>query len=77
MARIRILFIALFCLISFYLRAQIDSVKTEMRAVWIATIENIDFPDSPTISSQIQKDAFVRLLDLHKKNGIKIGRAHV
>lgn len=50
--------------------AQSDSVKPEMRAVWIATVANIDWPDYPTTNSEIQKTSFIRLLDYHKSNGI-------
>ena len=50
--------------------SQTDTVKPEMRAVWIATIANIDWPDFPTTNSDLQKAAFVRLLDYHKTNGI-------
>lgn len=50
--------------------AQSDSVKPEMRAVWIATVANIDWPDYPTTNSEIQKASFIRLLDYHKSNGI-------
>ena len=50
--------------------SQTDTVKPEMRAVWIATIANIDWPDFPTTNSDLQKAAFVRLLDYHKVNGI-------
>jgi len=41
-----------------------------MRAVWVATVDNIDWPDTPSINSQTQKDAFLRLLDVHQCNGI-------
>lgn len=41
-----------------------------MRAVWIATVTNIDWPEKPVISSEAQKQSFVRLLDQHKRSGI-------
>ena len=55
---------------SFSLSAQSDAPKTEMRAVWIATVDNIDFPDSPTTDSRLQQENFIRLLDYHHNNGI-------
>ena len=70
MSTIRIFFIALFSFAQLHVIAQADSLKTEMRAVWIATVDNIDYPDFPTVNSQIQKDAFIRLLDTHHNNGI-------
>lgn len=44
--------------------------KPEMRAVWIATVDNIDWPDKPTINSEEQKASFIRILDMHKRNGM-------
>ena len=63
----------LFLLINFIsttATAQQDSVKPEFRGVWIATVSNIDYPDKPTISSEEQKTQFIRLLDMHKQNGM-------
>ena len=51
-------------------QAQYDSTKPEMRAVWVATVDNIDWPDSATLNSEIQKASFIRLLDMHQCNGI-------
>ncbi len=50
--------------------AQTPSVKPEMRAVWIATITNIDYPDKPTVDSYEQKAQFIKLLDMHQRNGM-------
>jgi uncharacterized lipoprotein YddW (UPF0748 family) len=52
------------------IKAQPPSVKPEMRAVWVATVDNIDWPDRPTINSDEQKASFIRLLDMHQRNGI-------
>lgn len=41
-----------------------DYPKREMRAVWIATVENIDWPSSSTLSSDAQKKEMTSLLDL-------------
>ena len=40
--------------------------KREMRAVWIATIANIDWPSSSGLSSEQQQKEFLELLDLCK-----------
>ncbi|RYD79055.1 MAG: hypothetical protein EOP53_10195 [Sphingobacteriales bacterium] len=44
--------------------------RAEMRAVWIATVSNIDYPSKPTISSDVQKEEFIRLADMHQRNGM-------
>ncbi|MDB5202109.1 MAG: hypothetical protein JWQ27_1518 [Ferruginibacter sp.] len=45
-------------------------VKPEFRGVWVATVSNIDWPDAPTTNTEIQKAAFIKLLDMHKRNGM-------
>lgn len=50
--------------------AQKDSLKREFRGVWVATVDNIDWPTKPTISSAEQKEQFIRLADMHKNNGM-------
>ena len=54
----------------FNAEAQPPAVKPEMRAVWIATITNIDYPDKPTVDSYEQKAQFIKLLDMHQRNGM-------
>jgi uncharacterized lipoprotein YddW (UPF0748 family) len=44
--------------------------KFEFRGVWIATVDNIDWPSRGTTNSDLQKAEFIRQLDLHKKNGM-------
>ncbi|HXR83115.1 MAG TPA: family 10 glycosylhydrolase [Hanamia sp.] len=44
--------------------------KYEFRGVWVATVDNIDFPSSRFLSSDQQKDEFIKLLDMHKRNGM-------
>lgn len=43
--------------------------KREFRAVWIATVKNIDWPSQTGLSTQQQKDEFLEILDYHKMNG--------
>lgn len=50
--------------------AQPRDAAPEMRAVWIATVDNIDWPEKPTVNSDEQKESFIRLLDMHKRNGM-------
>ena len=47
-------------------RAQYDG-KHEWRAVWIATVNNIDWPSKPGLSSQEQQKELIAYLDLFKK----------
>ena len=54
----------------FNAEAQLPVVKPELRAVWIATITNIDYPDRPTVDSYGQKEQFIKLLDMHQRNGM-------
>ncbi len=44
--------------------------KPEFRAVWVATVDNIDWPSQKGLSVDSQKAEFIRLLDLHQKNGM-------
>jgi uncharacterized lipoprotein YddW (UPF0748 family) len=44
--------------------------KREMRGVWIATVENIDWPSSRYLSPEKQRREYVRLLDAQQRNGI-------
>ncbi|MEO8569738.1 MAG: family 10 glycosylhydrolase [Ginsengibacter sp.] len=44
--------------------------KYEFRGVWVATVDNIDFPSTKFLSSYGQQAEFVSLLDMHKRNGM-------
>jgi uncharacterized lipoprotein YddW (UPF0748 family) len=55
------------CWMASPLRAQ---VRPELRAVWVATVVNIDWPSSANLSSQQQQQEFIKLLDMHKANGM-------
>lgn len=44
--------------------------KREWRAVWIATVNNIDWPSKPGLSSEQQQKEFIEYLDLFKKLNI-------
>jgi uncharacterized lipoprotein YddW (UPF0748 family)/predicted transcriptional regulator len=49
------------------LRAQ---PKYEFRAVWVASVENIDWPSKKGLPVDSQKVEFDRLLDMHQRNGL-------
>jgi uncharacterized lipoprotein YddW (UPF0748 family) len=44
--------------------------KRELRAVWIATVENIDWPSKRGLSTEQQKQEFIALLNQHQRNGM-------
>lgn len=44
--------------------------KYEFRAVWVATVENIDWPQRGQYNSDLQKKDFIRILDEHKRSNI-------
>ncbi|HNL66338.1 MAG TPA: family 10 glycosylhydrolase, partial [Ferruginibacter sp.] len=44
--------------------------KPEFRGVWIATVDNIDWPSKGNYNSDSQKVEFIRILDMHQRNGM-------
>ena len=44
--------------------------KPEFRGVWVATVKNIDWPSRGNYNSDSQKVEFIRLLDMHQRNGM-------
>jgi uncharacterized lipoprotein YddW (UPF0748 family) len=47
-----------------------NNLKHEFRAVWVATVNNIDWPSKQGLSSEQQKKEAIAILDLHAKNGM-------
>lgn len=43
---------------------------TEFRGVWVATVDNIDWPSQGNFNSDSQKVEFIKLLDMHQHNGL-------
>lgn len=66
MFRLILAFILLLC---FELHAQ-TAPKREFRGVWVATVNNIDWPSKPGLSSDQQRKEAVEILDMHLKNGM-------
>ncbi|WP_143960843.1 glycoside hydrolase family 10 protein [Litoribacter populi] len=66
---IKNLLVAIFLLISTNLIAQ-NQPKRELRAVWIATVENIDWPSTRNISAQEQQEEYVKMLDHFQELGM-------
>jgi uncharacterized lipoprotein YddW (UPF0748 family) len=50
--------------------AQPKSPSFEFRGVWIATVDNIDWPARGTVNVDSQKAEFIRQLDMHQQNGM-------
>jgi len=44
--------------------------RYEFRAAWIATVDNIDWPTRGNYNSDHQKLEYIRMLDMHKRNGL-------
>lgn len=42
----------------------------EFRGVWIATVENIDWPSKKGLTVEEQKAEFIRVLNMHQSNGM-------
>ena len=65
----------LLLLVGFFLLAKAQPSKNdknvfEFRGVWIATVENIDWPSKRGLSNEDQKSEFIDLLDKHQRNGM-------
>ena len=43
-----------------------------MRAVWVATVRNIDWPSKEGLSVGEQKDELINLLNVHRQNGMNV-----
>src|SRR5262245_33369603 len=54
----------------FYSATVFAQPKYEFRGVWVATVVNIDWPASGEWDANKQKADFIRILDMHKKNGM-------
>jgi len=55
------------CLLPVHSSAQ---AKPEFRGVWVATVDNIDWPSRGNFNSDSQKVEFIKLLDMHQRNGM-------
>jgi len=48
----------------------ISKPKYELRAAWITSVENIDWPSKKGLPADSQRAEFIRQLDMHKRNGM-------
>src|SRR5215210_7172733 len=60
----------LFSLFTIHYSLSFAQPKSEFRGVWIATVDNIDWPRKDDINPQSQKREFIRQLDMHERNGM-------
>lgn len=44
--------------------------QKEFRGAWIATVDNIDWPSKGNYDANEQKAEFIRIVDMHKRNGL-------
>jgi uncharacterized lipoprotein YddW (UPF0748 family) len=66
----RLLSIALCLLFYVVLYAQNHPPKHEFRAVWVATVTNIDWPSQPGLSAGQQQQEIIDILDRHRQLGM-------
>jgi uncharacterized lipoprotein YddW (UPF0748 family) len=64
-----LLFLFIFICPVFIVKA-IAQPANEFRAVWIATVDNIDWPAKGMTNVAAQKAEFIRQLNMHKRNGM-------
>jgi uncharacterized lipoprotein YddW (UPF0748 family) len=64
-----ILFLYLIVLL-FNASAQQKNPLYEFRGVWVASVVNCDFPSSKNLTTEEQKAEFIKLADLHQRNGM-------
>lgn len=56
----------------FFCVAGRSQAQPEFRGVWIATVNNIDWPQARSNDPAKQRADFIRLADLHKRNGMNV-----
>ncbi len=52
--------------------AQLNHPKREFRAAWVATVVNLDWPSSPFLTTDQQKQELLEILDGLKETGINV-----
>jgi uncharacterized lipoprotein YddW (UPF0748 family) len=63
--------LALVCILFFTSTTiQAQASAKEFRGVWVATVDNIDWPSKGNFDSDSQKVEFIKLLDMHQRNGM-------
>ncbi len=57
------------CLILFAYKGKAQP-KPEFRGVWVSTVSNIDWPSRGNYDPDSQQHEFIKLLDMHQRNGL-------
>lgn len=57
-------------LLSFVAKSQTPDPKREFRGVWVATVQNIDWPSKRGLNSDKQKKELTGIFDEHQKSGM-------
>jgi len=68
----KLLLIVIFSIQGIMLFSQTTYPKREVRAAWIATVSNVDYPSSTSLSVASQKSEYIALLDKFKAVGINV-----
>lgn len=63
-------FLTFLLLLFLGVHSQNISPKHEFRAVWVATVANIDWPSKPGLSTKEQQNEIIAILNMHQKLGI-------
>lgn len=63
-------FFALSVMTSFQGTSQALLPKYEFRGIWVATVNNIDWPSQPGLPVEEQKREAIEILDLHQRLGM-------
>jgi len=64
-------FLLLFVLCGLMLQSALgQTAKREFRAVWVATVANIDWPSLPGLTTDQQQKEILDILERHHENGI-------
>jgi uncharacterized lipoprotein YddW (UPF0748 family) len=66
----RLLFFSLALFYCLYAKAQNPSPNFEFRGVWVASVDNIDWPSRRNLPVSEQKAEFINLLNMHAANGM-------
>lgn len=69
MKRLYYYFLCLFCIAAQLVNAQTNP-KREFRGVWVATVQNIDWPSKRGLGSDVQKQELINILNEHQKSGV-------
>jgi uncharacterized lipoprotein YddW (UPF0748 family) len=70
MKQIKKLYFFIFYFIFLLSHSLLAQPNYEFRAVWIATVDNIDWPPKGMVNVDSQKTEYIRQLEMHKKNGM-------